>query len=78
MKYGVDGMVTENTNRLLTRISSKKVWGLQLFGEAKRCCFVRFDNRHEIKCYIPISFFFACEKCTKKPVDKGLNAHSEV
>lgn len=45
MKYGVDGMVT------------KKGVGLQHFCETKRCSFVRFENRHEIKCYIPISFF---------------------
>ena len=39
---------------------------------------VRFENRQEIKCYIPISFFFACGKCTEMPVNKGLNVHSEV
>ena len=52
----------------------QKVRGVWHWGEAKRCYFVRFENRQEIKCYIPISFFFACGKCTGKPLDKGLNA----
>ena len=39
------------------------------------CSFVRFDNQQEIKCYIPISFFFAIGKCVGKPINKGLNAH---
>ena len=47
-------------------------------GEAKCYCFVRFDNCQEIKYYIPILFFFEYEKCTEMPIDKGLNAHSEV
>ena len=47
-------------------------------GEAKRCSFVRFENRQEIKCYIPISFFFAYGKRAEMPVDKGLKARSEV
>ena len=51
---------------------------LQHWGEAKRCSFVRFENRQEIKCYIPISFFFAYGKRAEMPVDKGLNARSEV
>ena len=58
--------------------SVAKRCGVVALGEAKRCCFVRFDNRQEIKCYIPISFFFAYGKCAEMPVDKGLNAHSEV
>ena len=53
---------------------AKKVWGLQHWGEAKRCSFVRFENRHKTKYYIPISFFFACGKRAGMPVDKGLNA----
>ena len=44
---------------LLEGISSKKGVGLQHWGEAKRCCFARFENRQEIECYIPITFF--CE-----------------
>ena len=63
------------TKNLLSR---KKVWGLWYLGEAKCYCFVRFDNCQEIKYYIPISFFFEYEKCTEMPIDKGLNAHSEV
>ena len=59
-------------------ISSKKVRGLWHLSEVKRCCFVRFENHQEIKCYIPISFFFAYKKCTEMPIDKGPNAHSEV
>ena len=58
-------------------ISSKKVWGWH-WGEAKRGCFVRFEHRHGIKSYIPISFFFACGKCAGMPVGKGLNADSKV
>ena len=48
-------------------IQSSKKWGLQHLGEAKRCCFVRFENRQEIKCYIPISFFSRLENAPKCP-----------
>ena len=39
----------------------------------KSACFVRFENRVEIKWYIPISFFFVCGKCAGKPVNKGFS-----
>ena len=47
-------------------------------GEAKRGCFVHFENRQEIKCHIPISLFFACGKRIRMPVNKGLNADFRV
>ena len=57
---------------------AKRYGSCSIGGEAKRCSFVRFENRQEIKCYIPISFFFAYGKRAEMPVDKGLNARSEV
>ena len=57
---------------------AKRYGSCSIGGETKRCSFVRFENRQEIKCYIPISFFFAYGKRAEMPVDKGLNARSEV
>ena len=48
-------------------ISSKKVRGLWHLSEVKRCCFVRFENHQEIKCYIPISFFSRIKNAPKCP-----------
>ena len=51
--------IHSNLTRTYTRLrmarrfmeSVQKGVGLQHWGEAKRCCFVRFENRQEIKCY---------------------------
>ena len=48
-----------NLTRTYTRLrmarrfmeSVQKGVGLQHWGEAKRCCFARLENRQEIKCY---------------------------
>ena len=60
-------------NQLQKGVGDSCIWARRSFT-----CFIRFDNRHVLKCYIPISFFFARGKCAEMPVYKGLNAHSEV
>ena len=69
---GKSKALTTNIHRVCSEgflgLSSKNVCeGSNILDEAKRCCFVRFVNWQEIKCYIPIPFFSRVENARESP-----------